>query len=83
MVDLELLFLMEKADASGKSIVKTSVAAPSVKPFPDRGMADLPFPCFRIHQDWNVLPLAARMQLIQDVVEDAVERRFGLPAAFG
>ena len=83
MSGLQFLFLMEETDASGKGAVKAVVSTPSVKPFPDRGMADLPFSRFRIDHDWNVLPLAAGMQLVQDVVEYAVERRFGLPAAFG
>ena len=74
---------MEETDASDKGVVKAAVSAPSVKPFPDRGMADFPLSPFWIDQDGDVLPLAARVQLIQDVVEDAVKRHFQLPAAFG
>ena len=83
MSGLQFLFLMEGADASGKGAAKAAIAAPSVKPFPDRGMTNLPPSRFCIDHDRNVLPLAARVQLVQDVVKDAVERHFQLPAAFG
>jgi len=76
--DLELVFFFQGENARDECPLKTSITAPPIKPFPDRGMADFFCSGYWINTNGNLVPLASGVQLIQNVIEDPPEGNLGL-----